>query len=194
MNMLKSICVYCGSSPGNDPDISDIAQELGSHLAKNDIQLVYGAAKIGVMGQVAQAALDNGGKVIGIIPAFLKRKEVVHLGLTELIVNKDMHERKMKMQELSDGFITLHGGFGTLEELFETLTWGQLALHQKPIGILNVNGFYDHLIQLLASMVQKGFLKQENYDLLLVDTTVAGLLEQMQDFKAPEIPKWLQKK
>ncbi len=182
MNTLKSICVYCGSSLGDDSDIGDIAKELGSYLAQNNITLIYGAAKIGVMGQVARAVLDKGGKVIGVIPEFLKIKEVVHLGLTELIVNKDMHERKMKMQELSEGFIALPGGFGTLEELFEILTWGQLGLHQKPIGILNVNGFYDHLLRLLESMVQKGFLKQENYDLLLVDTTVHGLVEQMNKF------------
>lgn len=191
MKKLRSICVYCGSSPGNDPDIGDIALELGSHLAQKDITVIYGAAKIGVMGQVAQATLDYGGKVIGVIPEFLKRKEVVHTGLTELIVNKDMHERKMKMQELSDGFITLPGGFGTLEELFETLTWGQLALHSKPIGILNINGYYDELLALLQTMIAKGFLKQENYELLLIDTTVQGLMRQMADFTPLPAPKWL---
>lgn len=191
MKKLKSICVYCGSSSGNDQDIIDISQELGTVLAQEQITLVYGAAKIGVMGEVAQACLDNDGKVIGVIPEFLKRKEVVHTGLTELIVNKDMHERKMKMQELSDGFITLPGGYGTLEELFETLTWGQLGLHPKPIGVLNVNGYYDELLRLLKTMVSKGFLKQENYDLLLVATSVQGLLAKMSEFKAPAITKWL---
>lgn len=189
MKKLKSICVYCGSSSGNDQDIIDISQELGTVLAQEQITLVYGAAKIGVMGEVAQACLDNDGKVIGVIPEFLKRKEVVHTGLTELIVNKDMHERKMKMQELSDGFITLPGGYGTLEELFETLTWGQLGLHPKPIGVLNVNGYYDELLRLLKTMVSKGFLKQENYDLLLVATSVQGLLAKMSEFKAPAITK-----
>ena len=153
--------------------------------------MVYGAAKIGVMGKVAQSALDKGGKVIGVIPEFLKLKEVVHLGLTELITNKNMHERKLTMQDISDGFITLPGGFGTLEELFEILTWSQLGLHQKPIGILNVNGFYDDLLQLLEHMVKRGFLKMENYDLLLVDTTVDGLLTKMREFVPQDVPKWL---
>lgn len=191
MNDLKSICVFCGSSEGNDLEVGKTAMELGAYMARNNIGLVYGAAKIGVMGQVAQAALDNGGKVIGVIPEFLKLKEVVHLGLTELIVNKNMHERKMKMQEISDGFITLPGGFGTLEELFEIITWSQLGLHQKPIGLLNVNGFYDDLLSLLETMVKRGFLKMENYELLLVDTSVEGLLYKMKTFKAPDVPKWL---
>ncbi|MEQ3656962.1 MAG: TIGR00730 family Rossman fold protein [Dokdonia sp.] len=191
MNTLQSICVFCGSSEGNDAHIVEQAQALGEVLAKRNITLVYGAAKIGVMGTVAQAALDQGGKVIGVIPEFLKRKEVVHLGLTQLFTNQNMHERKMKMQELSDGFITLPGGFGTLEELFEILTWSQLGLHQKPIGILNTNGFYDDLLALLEHMVKRGFLRLANYELLLVDTTIEGLLDKMIAFKAPQVPKWL---
>lgn len=186
--------MYCGSSAGTDQDILTSAQELGEVLAQKQITLVYGAAKIGIMGRVAQAAIDSGGRVIGVIPEFLKRKEVVHTGLSELIVNKNMHERKLKMQELSDGFITLPGGFGTLEELFETLTWGQLALHQKPIGLLNINGYYNELLALLKTMVVKGFLKQENLKLLLVDTTVHGLLQQMHSYSPPAVPKWLQSK
>lgn len=188
---INSICVYCGSSPGNDPEIIDQAQQLGNLLADRKITLVYGAAKIGVMGAVAQGSLKKGGKVIGVIPEFLKIKEVVHTGLTELIVNETMHERKMKLQELSDGFITLPGGFGTMEELFEVLTWSQLALHQKPVGMLNVNGFYDDLLSALEKMVEKGFLKQENLDILLVDTSIEGLLDQMQNFKPMAMPKWL---
>lgn len=188
---INSICVYCGSSPGNDPEIIDQAQQLGNLLAGREITLVYGAAKIGVMGAVAQGSLKKGGKVIGVIPEFLKIKEVVHTGLTELIVNETMHERKMKLQELSDGFITLPGGFGTMEELFEVLTWSQLALHQKPVGMLNVNGFYDDLLSALEKMVEKGFLKQENLDILLVDTSIEGLLDQMQNFKPMAMPKWL---
>ncbi|MDE0598671.1 MAG: TIGR00730 family Rossman fold protein [Dokdonia donghaensis] len=188
---LASICVYCGSSAGNDPEIINQARLLGATLAKKDMTLVYGAAKIGVMGAVAQGALDANGKVIGVIPAFLQIKEVVHTGLTELIVNETMHERKMKLQELSDGFITLPGGFGTMEELFEVLTWSQLALHKKPVGMLNVNGFYDDLLSALKNMVDKGFLKQENYDILLVDTTVDGLLDQMENFEPMAMPKWL---
>lgn len=188
---LKSICVYCGSSEGSDKDIISQAQVLGKTLAKRDITVVYGAAKIGIMGTVAQAALDQGGNVIGVIPKFLMIKEVVHTGLTELIVNDTMHERKMKLQALSDGFITLPGGFGTMEELFEVLTWSQLALHQKPVGLLNVNGFYDDLLSALKNMVDKGFLKQENFEILLVDTTVDGLLAQMQAFVPQAMPKWL---
>ena len=192
MNKLKSVCVFCGSSDGNDQAIVDVAFELGKTLAANETTLVYGAAKIGIMGKVAQGALDNNGKVIGVIPEFLKLKEVVHLGLTELIVNDTMHERKMKMQEISDGFITLPGGFGTFEELFEIITWAQLGLHQKPIGLLNVNGFYDDLIAMLNTMVSKGFLKRDNLDLLLLDTTVTGLLTKMERFKPQPVPKWLQ--
>ncbi len=188
---LNSICVYCGSSTGNDPEIINKAQELGKTLAERNITVVYGAAKIGVMGAVAQASLDHNGNVIGVIPEFLKIKEVVHLGLTELIVNETMHERKMKLQELSDGFITLPGGFGTMEELFEVLTWSQLALHQKPVGLLNVNGFYDDLLSALKNMVDKGFLKQENLEILLVDASVDGLLEKMQAFTPQAMPKWL---
>jgi uncharacterized protein (TIGR00730 family) len=188
---LTSLCVYCGSSAGTDPEIIKQAQILGKTLAERDITLIYGAAKIGIMGAVAQGALDHNGKVVGVIPEFLKIKEVVHTGLTELIVNDTMHERKMELQERSDGFITLPGGFGTMEELFEVLTWSQLALHQKPVGMLNVNGFYDDLLSALRNMVDKGFLKQENYDILLVDTTVEGLLDQMENFKPMAMPKWL---
>lgn len=188
---LNALCIYCGSSPGTDPEISNQARRLGNLLADRQITLVYGAAKIGVMGAVAQGALDNGGKVIGVIPEFLMIKEVVHTGLSELIVNDTMHERKMKLQELSDGFITLPGGFGTMEELFEVLTWSQLALHQKPVGMLNVNGFYDDLLAAMKTMVRKGFLKQENLDILLIDTTIEGLLKQMEAYKPMAMPKWL---
>jgi len=191
MNKLTSICVFCGSSEGNDIKVIDEALLLGEKMAQQDIALVYGAAKIGIMGKVAEGALAHKGKVIGVIPDFLKLKEVVHLGLTELITTENMHQRKMKMQELSDGFITLPGGFGTLEELFEIITWSQLGLHQKPIGLLNINGFYDHLLQLLENMVRNGFLKMENYELLLVDDDIDHLLQKMREFKPAQVPKWL---
>lgn len=191
MKSLQNICVFCGSSDGNDQEITIAAQRLGKLLSEKNITLVYGAAKIGVMGTLAEVVLENKGKVVGIIPQFLKKKEVVHLGLTRLITTDTMHERKLKMQEISDGFIALPGGFGTLEELFEIITWLQLGLHDKPIGLLNVNGFYDHLLKLLETMVVKGLLKMENYELLLVDTSVENLIRKMQDFKAPQIPKWL---
>ena len=191
MNKLEKICVFCGSSEGNDLAIIQAAQKVGQLFAEREITLVYGAAKIGVMGILAKSVLDNGGNVIGVIPNFLKKKEVVHLGLTELITTENMHERKLKMQEASDGFIALPGGMGTLEELFEIITWLQLGLHQKPIGLLNINGFYDDLIKMLETMVRKGFLSMENYNLLLVDCDPASLLKKMEEFKTPQLPKWL---
>ncbi len=191
MRELKSICVFCGSSEGNDMQIIQAAESLGKTFAERNITLVYGAAKIGVMGAVAKATLDNKGKVIGIIPEFLKIKEVVHLGLSELITTQNMHERKMLMHDKSDGFIALPGGLGTLEELFEILTWLQLGLHTKPIGLLNVNHFYDDLISLLETMVKKGLLKIDNLDLLLVDDSIDSLLLKMENFKNPNTPKWL---
>ena len=191
MNKLTSVAVFCGSSSGNDPEISSQAYVLGEILAKQEITLVYGAAKIGVMGKVAQGTLEHHGKVIGVIPEFLKMKEVVHLGLTELITTENMHQRKLKIHELSDGFIALPGGFGTFEELFEIITWAQLGLHQKPIGLLNVNGFYDNLISMLKTMVEKGLLKPQNNDLLIVDHNVESLLDRMEQFKPKLVPKWL---
>ncbi|MAP53852.1 TIGR00730 family Rossman fold protein [Altibacter sp.] len=191
MPTIEKICVFCGSSEGNDQAIIDAAVRLGETFAQREITLVYGAAKIGVMGIIAKATLDAGGKVTGVIPGFLKKKEVVHLGLTQLITTDNMHERKLRMQELSDGFIAMPGGIGTLEELFEILTWLQLGLHTKPIGLLNINGFYNDLLQLLETMVRKGFVAMETYELLLVDTTLHGLLEKMSQFKAPPIPHWL---
>lgn len=191
MNTLNKICVFCGSSDGNDLAITDAAKKLGEIFAERSITLVYGAAKIGVMGTIAQSVLENNGKVIGIIPNFLKKKEVVHLGLTELITTQNMHERKMKMQEASDGFIALPGGMGTLEELFEIITWLQLGLHQKPIGLLNVNNFYNDLINMLETMVRKGFLSIDNYQLLLVDSDPSQLIKKMEDFRPKPLPKWL---
>lgn len=191
MSNIESIAVFCGSSEGNDTDIVDHAGLLGRYVAGQGITLVYGAAKIGVMGKVAEAALAEGGKVIGIIPEFLKLKEVVHLGLTELITTENMHDRKLKMHEAADAFVTLPGGFGTLEELFEIITWAQLGLHQKPIGLLNVNGFYDDLLKLLENMVRKGFLKMSNYEMLLVADSVEGLFEKLSNYKPEPVPKWL---
>jgi len=193
MNKLSSIVVFCGSSEGNDPKILESATELGQTLASRNITLVYGGAKIGVMGKVAQSALDHGGKVVGVIPNFLKTREVSHSGLSELLITENMHERKLKMHELSDGIITLPGGYGTLEELFEMITWAQLGLHQYPIGLLNVNGFYDDLLKMLEKMVTQGFLKQENYEMLLVDETVDGLLEKMEAYRPMHQPKWITK-
>ena len=191
MRKLESICVFCGSSEGNDNEIIDAASQLGEALAKNEITLVYGAAKIGIMGLIAKSVLEYNGKVIGIIPEFLKLKEVVHLGLTELITTQNMHDRKLLMQNKSDGFITMPGGMGTMEELFELITWLQLGLHSKPIGLLNVNHYYDDLILMLEKMVKKGFLTMDNLELLLVDDNIDSLLQKMKNFKDPQAPKWL---
>jgi len=191
MKKLTSVAVFCGSSEGNDTTIISQAIKLGEALAQQEITLVYGAAKIGVMGKVAQGVLKLNGKAIGVIPEFLKKKEVVHLGLHQLITTKNMHQRKLKMHDLSDGFIALPGGFGTLEELFEIITWSQLGLHQKPIGLLNTNGFYNDLIELLEKMVVKGFLKMDNLELLIVDDNIESLLDKMKAFKPKQVPKWL---
>ena len=191
MNTLTSVAVFCGSSEGNDTIIISQAIKLGETLAKQNITLIYGASKIGVMGKVAQGVLEHKGKAIGVIPEFLKKKELVHLGLHKLITTKNMHQRKLKMHDLSDGFIALPGGFGTLEELFEIITWAQLGLHQKPIGLLNTNGFYNDLIELLEKMTVKGFLKMENLELLIVDDNIESLLNKMKVFKPMQVPKWL---
>ena len=143
------------------------------------------------MGTIAQTVLDHHGEVLGIIPEFLKKKEVVHLGLTELITVSSMHERKLFMQQRSDGFITLPGGLGTMEELFEIITWLQLGLHHKPIGLLNINGFYDPLLLQIELMVKKGFMSIENYGSLLVDTNAEELIQKMQHFRAARVPHWL---
>ena len=190
---MKSISVFCGSSEGNDNYIIDQSYSLGVEFAKNDITLVYGAARIGVMGQVAKGVIDNNGKTIGVIPEFLKLKEVYHRNLSELIVTENMHQRKVIMYEKSDGFIILPGGFGTMDEFFEITTWGQLGLHSKPIGILNLNGFYDDLIALAFTMIKKGFLKQSNFEAVVIDTTIKGLLDKMNNYKALSFPKWLNK-
>lgn len=190
MSKLKYICVFCGSSAGTDPAIIAAAIELGEKMVSQNMHLVYGGAKIGVMGAIAQTVLDGGQEVIGIIPSFLKSKEVLHPDLTEIHTTKNMNDRKLQMLLKSDGFITLPGGFGTLEELFEIATGLQLGQHNKPIGLLNVNGFYDELLAALKKMVTLGFVKQHNLDLVLVDTTVEGLLRKMKNFKAPEKVIW----
>lgn len=188
---LKSVAVFCGSSSGNDKDIVSSAYELGQFLAEQGITLVYGGGKVGLMGQVAQGTLDAGGQVIGVIPNFLKQKEVHFEAISELIVVDTMHERKLKMHELSDGAIMLPGGFGTFEEFFELLTWGQLGLHQKPLGILNINGFYDALLQMFNKMVNSQFLKPDNRDRVLVDDQIDGLHSKMDEYTFVGIPKWI---
>ncbi len=188
---MKRITVFCGSSEGTDGVYKTHAILVGQALAKNNIELVYGGAKIGLMGAVADGVLNNGGKVIGVLPNFLKSKEIAHENLTELILVNTMHDRKSRMHELCDGIIALPGGFGTLEELFEMLTWAQLGLHKKPIGILNTGGFYDPLIELIQTMVNKNFLKQVNQKMLLVSDNIDDLLNQMKSYTAPAVGKWI---
>ncbi|MBF4518237.1 TIGR00730 family Rossman fold protein [Flavobacterium sp. ANB] len=190
---MKRITVFCGSSFGTEEIYKEQATLLGQTLAKQNIELVYGGANVGLMGAVADGVLNEGGKVIGVLPNFLRSKEIAHLGLTELILVESMHERKTKMNDLCDGVIALPGGFGTLEELFEMLTWGQLGLHKKPIAILNIDGFYDSLIELTKVMVEKGLLKEVNQKMLLVSDNVEDLLEQMKNYVAPTVGKWVDK-
>ena len=166
---------------------------MGKTLAEHKIDLIYGGAKIGVMGKVAEGALEHGGKVIGIIPEFLKLKEVFHEGLAQLIVTQNIHERKLLMHEKSDGILMLPGGFGTLEEFFEMLTWSQLGLHPYPIAILNTNGFYDELLRMLQKMVERGFVRKENYRAIIVDQDIERLLDKMKNYVPLPVPKWMNK-
>lgn len=188
---MKRITVFCGSSFGTEEIYKEQATLLGQTLAKQNIELVYGGANVGLMGAVADGILNAGGKAIGVLPNFLRSKEIAHLGLTELILVESMHERKTKMNDLCDGVIALPGGFGTLEELFEMLTWAQLGLHKKPIAILNINGFYDSLIELTKVMVKKGLLKDVNQQMLLVSDNIDDLLHQMQNYDPPTVGKWI---
>lgn len=188
---MKSITIFCGSSSGYDNIYSKQAYQLGTLLANNNIRIIYGGAKIGIMGDVARGALDHGGIVIGVIPDFLKVKEVVHEGLHELITVSSMHERKMTMHELSDAVLALPGGFGTLEELFEVLTWAQLGLHKKPIGVLNVNNFFQPLLDMIDSMKHSGFLKEYHHKMLIHHENINELIEKMKTYVAPPLEKWM---
>lgn len=190
---MKRVTVFCGSSIGTDDIYKSKATLLGQLLAKHNLELVYGGAHVGLMGAVADAVLNNGGKAIGVLPIFLKTKEIAHEHLTQLILVETMHERKTKMNDLCDGVIALPGGFGTLEEFFEMLTWAQLGLHKKPIAILNIDGFYDPLISLLQTMVDKGFLKEVNQQMLLISNNVDELLDKMENYVAPTVGKWINK-
>lgn len=190
---MKRITVFCGSSFGTEEIYKEQATLLGQTLAKQNIELVYGGANVGLMGAVADGILNEGGKAIGILPNFLRSKEIAHLGLTELILVESMHERKTKMNDLCDGVIALPGGFGTLEELFEMLTWAQLGLHKKPIAILNIDGFYDSLIELTQTMVEKGLLKEANQGMLLVSDNIDDLLDKMRNYVPPTTGKWIDK-
>jgi uncharacterized protein (TIGR00730 family) len=188
---MKSVAVYCGSSSGNKEIYTKQAQEMGRELAQRGLTLVYGGGCVGLMGTIADAVLAEGGKVIGVIPSFLADKELAHKGCTELHVVETMHQRKLLMADLAEGFVAMPGGFGTLEELFEVLTWGQLGLHGKPIGLLNVEGFYDQLIGLCDHMVGEAFLRAENRNQVLQNATPAALLDAMAQYKPQRLEKWL---
>ncbi|MBC7654033.1 MAG: TIGR00730 family Rossman fold protein [Oligoflexus sp.] len=188
--MIKSLCVYCGSNFNGDPYLKQAVEILAKEMAENNIKLIFGGGSVGVMGLIANAILKNGGKAIGIIPQFLMDKEVGHKGLTEMIVTENMHQRKQKMADLSDGFLILPGGFGTLEEFFEVLTWLQLGLHQKAIGVLNVGGFYDFLFKQMDVMVEQRFLKQINRDLVIDESDPIEIIKKMNNFVAKPDDVW----
>ncbi|MCX6836979.1 MAG: TIGR00730 family Rossman fold protein [Verrucomicrobia bacterium] len=193
MSKLHRICVYCGSNAGNDPAHRAAAHGLGAFLARSGLGLVYGGGNVGLMGAVADGALLQNGEVIGVIPKSLMEKELGHGGVTELHVVTSMHERKQMMVDLSDGFIALPGGFGTLDELFETLTWLQLSFHDKPVGLLNVGGFFDGLIEFIDHMSRSGFLKPEHAKCVLVENDPTQLLAAMESFRPPDLGKWIEK-
>lgn len=191
INPLRSICLFCGSSPGLDPAFKMAAAQLGSTLAHNNIRLVFGGGHVGLMGIAADACLSAGGEAVGVIPRKLMEKEVGHTGLTQMHVVETMHERKALMTQLSDAFIALPGGYGTLDELFEALTWQQLSYHLLPVGVLNVSGFFDHLIQFLDHAREQRLLRDAHRDSLIVDTDLTRLIGRMQKFVPPNNEKWL---
>ncbi|RFA34008.1 Rossman fold protein, TIGR00730 family [Virgibacillus dokdonensis] len=189
---MNKLAVFCGSRPGISPIYLEAATKLGKELANQHITLVYGGASVGLMGAVADAVLNEGGKAIGVIPEFLKSKEVYHKNLTELIIVDSMHERKMTMANLADGFIALPGGPGTLEEYFEVFTWAQLGLHQKPCGLLNVNNYYNQLLHFFQHMKEQQFMEQKHLNVVLSDTDAKELIEKFRQYEPPAIKSFLQ--
>ncbi len=189
--MIQRLCTFCGSSSGNAPAFQEAAEALAETMAESGIGLVYGGAQVGLMGSMADACLKRGVEVIGVIPGALFPKEIPHQGLTQLHVVDSMHERKQKMYELSDAFVALPGGIGTLEELFEILTWGQLGLHAKPCGLLNVEGYYDKMLEFLDGAVDRAFLQPKHRALLLADPEAADLLEKLKNYQPPAGTKWI---
>lgn len=189
--MLKKLCVYCGSSVGKRPEYLQGAKQLAKILVSGGIELVYGGATIGVMGIIADAVLDYGGKVTGIIPEDLMGKEVAHQGITELMIVPSMHERKAVMADISDGFIALPGGIGTLEELFEIFTWAQLGFHRKPVGLFNINGYFDHLITFLDMAVEEQFMNMIHRSMLIVEHDPGLLIQKLKSYESPVLKKWI---
>ena len=186
---INSIAVFCGASTGTNPIYKEVAKALGQYFATHQITLVYGGGKIGLMGTIADAVMANKGKVIGVIPELLRHEEVIHTAITEMIITQTMSARKIAISKRVDGYIILAGGFGTLDELFEALTLGQLTIENKPVGILNTNGFYNHTLKQLDRMVADGFLKQANRDMLLIAETIPELITKMENYTAPPIGK-----
>lgn len=188
---MKRVCVFCGSSAGDRPCFADAARQVGERLAMRGYDLVYGGGRVGLMGAVADAVLDRGGRVYGVIPEQLAVKELKHDGLTELRIVRSMHERKQAMADLADGFIALPGGFGTLDEFFEILTWGQLGVHTKPIGLLNVEGFFGTLLEFVQQLVDQQFVKEKYREILLDDVDIDRLLDRMSEYRSPRLEQWL---
>lgn len=191
MRKIDALCLYCGSSPGTNPAYQQAARHFGETLARQKIKLVFGGGSVGLMGIAADACLAAGGEVVGVIPTLLMEKEVGHKGLTEMHVVADMHQRKALMTELSDGFIALPGGYGTLDELFEALTWLQLSYHLKPVGLLNVAGFFDHLIGFLDHARDERFLREMHRNALNVDADLERLIDKLRVAETPDNAKWL---
>ncbi len=188
---MRRICVYCGSSSGAVGTYAVAARELADVLVRHEVELVYGGANKGIMGVIANAVLEFGGTVHGVIPKMLLEKEIAHQELTELHVVASMHERKTMMAALSDGFIAMPGGFGTLEEIIEIVTWGQLQFHDKPCGLLNIDNYFHHLLAFLDHAQHQGFLKPENRRMLISDADPAALVRQFERYEAPRVEKWI---
>ncbi len=188
---MNRICVFCGSKTGSNPVFLETAKQLGRVLAERGLDLVYGGASIGLMGAVADSVMGGGGRVVGVIPEAMATKEVAHDGLTEMHVVSSMHERKSVMARLADGFVALPGGFGSFEELLEMITWAQLGIHRKPVGILNVSGYYDPLIQLFERAIEEGFIKPRNRQLVVVEQEPDELLQTLLAHKLPEVKRWI---
>ena len=186
---MERIAVFCGSSAGFNRIYANEAKKLGVYMATNNIGLVYGGGKIGIMGALADSVLENKGEVIGVIPDMLRHVEVAHTKITEMIVTKKMSKRKVTISKLVSGYIALAGGFGTLDEIFEAMTLGQLGIEKKPIGILNTNGYFDHLLKQLDVMVKEGFLKSSNRNMIIVSNSVEELIFKMNNYKAPDVSK-----
>ena len=189
--MLRTICVFCAANPGANPLYAERAREMGRYLAESGRRIVYGGGRTGLMGALAEGALAAGGKVVGIMPRHLVEREVAHTGLTTLHVVESMHERKSLLAELSDGFLAMPGGLGTMEELFEIWTWGQLGLHGKPYGLFEINGFFAPLLAFLDHAVSEGFIQGANRDQLVVDDDPARLIARMEDVRPPLVARWM---